>query len=217
MSATRPFILIGAGGHAKVILAALRACALPVAGVVDPTLNEQGVSHWRGLEVLGDDDALRGMDPAAVSLANGIGQLPRGPAIRAQLFDVFSAMGFVFPPIVHPHALVDQTVVLEAGAQVMAGVVVQADTHIGENTLVNTGARIDHDCRIGRHCHIAPGAVLCGSVTISDSTFVGAGSVVVQNVKLGRHSVLGAGGVLVRDLADDSVVLPQRNRLMQNT
>lgn len=196
---TPPLVLLGAGGHAKVLLALVEAAGMRLRGVCDPALHERGESHWQGIPVLGGDDALAAADPADTPLVNGLGQRV-GQDHRSRLFAALRKRGFRFPALVHPAAWVAPTVRLAEGVQVMAGAVVQPDCQIGEDTIVNTGATIDHDCRIGRHAHVAPGATLCGGVTVADGAFVGAGATLIQGVTIGAGAIVGAGTTVVRDL-----------------
>lgn len=206
MSAKPPLIVLGAGGHAKVLLALAAAAGWRIDGVCDPELAARGVPHWRGWPVLGDDEALARMDPAQVGVLNGIGQMV-GASLRAALFARFRGLHFRFPAMVHPHAWVAPDVQLAEGAQVMAGAVIQPDTVIGANSIVNTGARIDHDCSIGNDVHIAPGAVLCGAVQVGDGAFIGAGAVLIQGVHVGAGAVVGAGALVLRPVAPGARVL----------
>lgn len=203
----RPFVLLGAGGHARVLLALARAAGLPLLGVCDPVLQAEGCGQWEGLQVLGGDDALDGHGPEHVGLMLGVGQLA-GSTVRARLYGIWSARGYAFPPLVHPAAWVASDVALPDGVQIMAGAVVQPGSVLGRNTIVNTHASIDHDCRIGAGVHVAPGAVLCGSVDVGDGAFVGAGAVLIQGVRVGPGAIVGAGVTLVRDLESGTVVGP---------
>lgn len=208
-----PLVLLGAGGHARVLLALLRAGGHSVLGVCDPGLARAGVSEWRGLPVLGGDDAVAGLEPAAVALVNGIGQLVGGNA-RLALSQSMRARGFRFPALVHPAAWVDPDARLDDGVQVMAGAIVQADAEIGADCIINTRAGVDHDCRLGMNVHVAPGATLCGGVTIGDGAFIGAGATVIQGLRVGAGAVLGAGTVLVRDLVAGHTLLSAAPRPM---
>lgn len=201
-----PLILLGAGGHAKVLLSLVRALGYEMVGVCDPGLVAQSVSHWRGLKVLGADDALQRYAPDQVELVNGIGQVV-GDNLRQRVHENACAKGFRFPVLVHPAAWVDETVLLEDGAQVMAGAVLQPDAVIGCCSIVNTRAGIDHDCHVAAHVHIAPGAVLCGGVTIGEGTFVGSGSTIIQGISIGESALIGAGTVVVRDVSAREVLI----------
>jgi len=202
-------VLIGAGGHAKVVLSLARALGREVLGVCDPALAREGATSWRGLPVLGDDAALSGFGPDRIVLLNGIGQVPHG-TVRQSLHEHWASQGFRFVTLIHPCAVVDPTATLGDGVQVMAGAIVQADVTIGADVIVNTGARVDHDCRIGDHVHIAPGAVLCGGVTTGAGAFLGAGCVVLQQVDIGVGAIVSAGALLARPLATGTLHAPHR-------
>lgn len=207
--APNQLVLIGAGGHAKVVLALAQAAGFTVVGVCDPAL--AGTTHWRGIPVLGDDAALARFRPGEIGLANGVGQVP-GSTQRQQLFERLAAQGHRFPPLAHPRACIDASATLHEGAQVMAGAVVQADCVIGANALINSAASVDHDCLIGAHVHIAPGAVLCGGVQVGDGAFIGAGATVLPALQVGPRGLVAAGAVLARALAAGAAHLPHRHK-----
>lgn len=211
-TAARPFVLLGAGDHARVLAALARAAGHPILGVCDPALAADAISRWEDLDVLGDDGALEWLPPSRVTLMLGVGQLTTG-TLRERLYAAWRARGYHFPALVHPAAWVAPSVVLGEGAQVMAGAVIQPGCEIGENSIVNTRAGVDHDCRIGRDVHIAPGATLCGTVTVEDGAFVGAGATVIQGLRIGARAVVGAGVTLVRDLAPKTTIFGAANRL----
>lgn len=194
-----PMILLGAGGHAKVVLDLLRACGREVMGVCDPALGARGATEWRGLRVLGGDEAVDALAPGSIALANGIGQRV-GDSARRAAYERLRHNGHRFPPLVHPSAWVSDSARIADGVQVMAGAIVQADAAIGENTIVNTLASVDHDCRVGAHVHVAPRATLCGGAVVGDAAFLGAGCTVLPGIGVGAAAVLGAGTVLARDL-----------------
>lgn len=207
----RPLILLGAGGHAKVMTALLRAADYPLIGVCDPALVASAVRNWEGLDVLGSDEALEHFAPDRVALVLGVGQLPVG-SLRKQLYVLWRKRGYAFPALVHPTAWVAPDVELGDGVQVMAGAVIQPGCVIGENSIINTHASVDHDCRIGSHVHVAPGATLCGTVTVDGGVFIGAGATVIQGVQIGECAVVGAGVTLVRDLKSSTAILGAASR-----
>lgn len=211
-TAVRPLVLLGAGGHARVLASLARAAGHNVLGVCDPRLAANGISHWAGLDVLGNDRALERLPPDSIALMLGIGQQTTGN-LREELYTAWRARGYAFPVLVHPSAYVAAGVILGEGVQVMAGAVIQPGCGIGENSIVNTRAGVDHDCHIGRDVHIAPGATLCGAVTVEDGAFIGAGATVIQGLRVGAQAVVGAGVTLVRDLKPTTTILGASNRL----
>ncbi|WP_446809997.1 acetyltransferase [Methylomonas sp. 2BW1-5-20] len=204
----KPVILLGSGGHAKVLLSILRRCNFEIVGVTDPsrTVGE----NWLGCKVLGEDQAVRTFSPRDVALVNGIGSLPRDGGLRRRLFDKFVEEGYGFQAVRDPAAFVVDPLSLAAGVQVMAGAVIQVGALIAENCIINSGAIIEHDCRIGRHVHIAPGAIMSGGVEVGDDVHIGTGAVLIQGVRIGNGSIVGAGSVITRDVGERQIVYPPR-------
>ena len=196
----RSLIIIGAGGHARVLIDTLQLTGKSILGVVDKghAAHSTGPS---GLAILGDDEAVDRFAPDAVLLVNGVGTV-KTTAQRDAIYRRFLAKGFHFATVVHPSAVISNSATLGEGVQVMAGCVIQAGASIGANSLINTRASIDHDCRIGETVHIAPGATLSGTVTVGDETHIGTGAVVIQGITIGRHCLVAAGAVVYRDLPD---------------
>lgn len=198
-------ILLGAGGHARVLVDALSLTGRSVTGYVAPSA-ERTHPGLAALHHLGGDEALDGMRPDAVVLVNGIGSTGNiGP--RRQAFERARALGFRFETVIHPHAVVAADVVLGEGAQIMAGVVLQPGVEIGANAIVNTGAVLDHDARIGDHVHVAPRACLAGAVVVEPLCHVGAGATVIQNIRIGAAAIVGAGAVVVHNVPTATMVI----------
>ncbi|WP_404417418.1 acetyltransferase [Marinospirillum sp.] len=196
---SRPVILLGAGGHAKVVLEILRQIKQPVLGVIDPRLKQNHIKEWQGLPILGDDSDVSLYPTDKIFLANGIGSLP-GQTLRCSVYRQFKSSGYTFITLVHPTAIIAEDITLAEGVQIMAGCILGTDVQIDENTLINTGTQLDHDCKVGKHCHLAPAVVLCGNVQVEDGCHLGPSSCVVQGCHLGQGAVLGAGSTLLCDL-----------------
>jgi UDP-perosamine 4-acetyltransferase len=197
-------VLIGAGGHARVVAAALAACGRRVEGCIAKT--RPIVPPWpASIGYLGDDDALALMAPGEVRLANGVGSV-KSTELRRHLFTAAKAKGFDFVTVVHPRAFVAEGVMLGEGAQVMAGAAVQVGCVIGANVIINTGAVVDHDSRIAAHCHIATGASLSGSVHVEEGAHVGTGACVIQGIRIGAGAVVAAGAAVTADVEAGAMV-----------
>ncbi len=197
----RQIVLLGAGGHARVVADAWRAAGgQPIVGIVMPegvALPGAPIPHsW-----VKTDSAFLAEDPAHYLLLNGIGLVP-GRRTRLMIAERYRAAGFDFEAVVHPAAVIARDCRIADGAQVMAGAVLQTGTIVAQDAIINTGARVDHDCVIGSGAHIAPGAILCGNVKIGRAAFVGAGAVVLPGVRVGDGALVPAGLVLQKDLAD---------------
>ncbi|MGZ5049771.1 MAG: NeuD/PglB/VioB family sugar acetyltransferase [Methylobacter sp.] len=205
---TKPVIVLGGGGHAKVLIDMLRRLDCKVLGVIDPNQTAGGLAH--GFKILGGDNAVFDYPAEEVDLINGIGSLPHDKGLRASLFKAFSDKGYRFKTLVDPTAIVAGDVTLSDGVQVMAGVIIQAGTDIAMDTIVNSGAIIDHDCRIGSHVHIAPGSVLSGAVEVGDAVHIGTGATIIQGIRIGGGSIIGAGSVVTQSIDCNRIVYPAR-------
>jgi UDP-perosamine 4-acetyltransferase len=194
----KPVILLGAGGHAAVLLEALRLCGREVLGLLTPDAAVWGGSVL-GAPVLGGDERLRGLNPAEVEVAIALGAT-RDTLARRRVAVMARALGFQAARIVHPAAVVSPSARLGEGAQVLAGAVAQARCLVGDHCVLNTRAVAEHDCRLDAICHLGPGAVLCGGVHVGEGAHVGCGAVVIQGVRIGAGTTIGAGSLVLRDV-----------------
>jgi UDP-perosamine 4-acetyltransferase len=196
---------VGAGGHAKVLIDALRACGRDVHGLVDasPLLVGRFVL---GVRVMGHDDELpalweRGIRQAFI----GVGTV-KSTTLRSRLWQQLHDLKFEVIDVIHPTAVISPDATVGRGVTALARVVINPDAVLGDNVLVNTAAIVEHDCRIGDHVHLATGCVLAGGVIVEPGAFVGAGAVIKPGVRIGANSVVGAGEVVVRDVPANVVV-----------
>lgn len=186
----RDLIVVGAGGHAKVVVATARAAGFRVLAIVD-----DDVARW-GTSVLGvpvSGPIARTLDDAGASAVLAIGN----NAVRRALA---TAGRCDFVSVIHPSAIIEPSVGLGVGSVVFARAVIQPDCTIGPHAIVNTGASIDHDCVLGTAVHVAPGTRLAGNVTLGDEVFVGIGAVIIPGVTIGPRTTIGAGAAVVCDL-----------------
>jgi UDP-perosamine 4-acetyltransferase len=197
-------IVLGAGGHAKVVIEALLRAGVTILGIADRDPARRG-ERILGIPVVGDDAAVLLHPADSVLLVNGLGSTAVSKA-RRELFLGMKGKGYSFFSAVHPSAVVATDALLMEGAQVMAGAIIQPGTRVGRNAIVNTGASVDHDCLIGDHVHVAPGATLSGGVTVGEGAHIGTGATVIQGISIGRDSLVAAGAVVVRNVPEGSTV-----------
>lgn len=198
---TTGVVIIGGGGHAKVVIESLRAGGETVAAIVDADPTPRAVL---GVPVIGDDLALadlRGQGFSKLFVAIGDNRLCEKLGRKAR------ELGFTLVSAIHPSAVISPTARLGEGVAVMAGVAINADSRIGDLAIINTGAIVDHDCDLGAACHLGPAAALAGGVTIGERAFLGVGARVIPGVTIGADTVIGAGGVVVRDLPESVVAV----------
>lgn len=202
--APSPYVVVGAGGHAKVVIATLQAAGHTVQAVLDDNEAKIGTAVL-GIPITGPTAALAEFGAAPAVLA--IGDNRR----RCELVEAFRDQHWGIA--VHPRAVVHASVCLGAGTVVFAGAIVQPEAVLGPHTIINTGASVDHDCRLGRGVHVAPGARLAGDVWVGDGALLGLGSVVLPGVSIGAWATVGAGAVVTASVPDHRVAVGVPARL----
>jgi len=190
-------VVIGGGDHARVVISILKKLGwYEIIGYTD--LEHKG--DLLGVPYIGKDEELQKVPagPAKKHAVLGLGQISTdGPRkkVAARLKD----MGFKFPPIISPNAVINEGVSISEGTVIMDGVIISCNTEIGRFCILNTHASVDHDCNIGDFVHIAPGAVLAGGSKIGNGTLIGPGAVITLYRKIGENCVIGAGAVVTQD------------------
>ncbi len=191
-------LVIGGGGHARVLVSVLKKSAWSVIGYTDardrgPLL---GVPH------LGTDEILPGLlakNPELYALL-GVGKIDASDT-RLRLQHGLEALGLRFAVAVSPHAVVNEEVTLGPGTAVFDGVIVNSGTVSGPCCILNTGCVVEHDCRLGENVHVAPSATVSGGVTIGDNCMIGAGATIIQGATICAGCLVGMGSVVPYDLA----------------
>lgn len=195
--------VIGAGGHAKVVVSTLQT-----AGYVVKALFDDDQSLWGkrifGIPVCGPIDELKDMKTVQTVVAIGDNKT------RRRIVQCLPQANWV--TVIHPAAYVHASAMLGSGTVVFAGAVIQPEAHVGTHVIVNTGATIDHDCNLANYVHLCPGAHLAGNVVLKEGVFFGIGAVGVPGIKIGAWTVVGAGAVVICDLPENvtAVGVPAR-------
>lgn len=197
-------IIIGAGGHARVINEILSYDRnIEVVAFVDNVI-PASQEKIMDIPVYGDHSVLHDMfknDVKAVII--GVGK----NNIRREYFEQIRNMGVEMVNAIHPTAYIAHNVKIRKGVVIAANATIAASVEIGDNVIVNTGAIIEHEDVLEDHVHIASGTVLAGRVRVKKGTFIGAGTVVKEYITIGRNVIIGAGSVVLEDIPDNAVAV----------
>lgn len=209
-----PIVIIGAGGHAAAIADIIQKQGrYRIIGYTAP--RKRSPASCLGYKYLGDDSILPNLVEEGVNLsALGVGGTGDNRP-RSKLYEQILKLGFSFPVLSHPTAIVSGNVILGNGTVIAPGAVVNPRVETGKNVIINSGAVIEHDSSIGDHVHVAPGAVLCGGVRVGRLAHVGAGAVIIQGVKIGEGTIVGAGAVVLHDVKPWAVVAGNPARVIR--
>jgi len=176
-----PLSIIGAGGHAKVVIDALISSGTPLAG-----------QHLLGIRIETPEwpEATTGMS-CHVAIGDN--------RVRIKLLTIARTTGAQLRTVIHPSAVIALRADIGAGSLIAAHTYIGPDARIGAGCIINNGAVVDHDCVVGDGCHIAPNATLGGGAHIGAGVLIGAGAVVLPGLRVSEGVTLGAGATLTTD------------------
>ena len=197
-------LLIGASEHAKVVMDVIeKEGKYQIHGLID-SYKPAGEDVF-GYKILGAEDKLAKLFQSGevlggiITIGDNWTRHLMAEKIRSLLPD------FKFISAIHPSASIARGVTIGAGTVLMAGVIVNSDSRIGESCILNTKSAHDHDCVMGDFSSLAPGVTTGGKVSIGAFSAISLGANVIHGVKIGEHVVLGAGAVTLKDIPDHSV------------
>jgi UDP-perosamine 4-acetyltransferase len=197
-------VIIGAGGHGRVVLDILRASGeyTPVAMLdANASLHNTSVN---GVPVVGSVNLLPKLASQRIHhaiIAIGDSRVRRSYAKLAE------EAGMELANAIHPAASVSPTATLGKDIVIAAGARVCTDAKVGDSVIVNTNAVIDHECEVGAGAHVCPGALLAGRVRVGSGAFIGMGAKIIQCLNVGEDAVVGAGAVVLSDVPPATTVV----------
>jgi sugar O-acyltransferase (sialic acid O-acetyltransferase NeuD family) len=208
-------LLVGAGGHGRVVLDILvQAGGHEILGFLDsnPAIRGRRVDGKPVLGELDDLPRLRdelGVQGAIVAIGDN--------GVRREFADRIDQVGLVLINAVHPSANLARNVTLGTNVVIAAGALVCAHCHVGDSVILNTGCIVDHESMIGPATHVCPGARLAGRVIVEAGAFIGIGATVIQSLKIGYQAVIGAGAVVIHDVPPMATVVGVPAREIKQT
>lgn len=195
---SKDLVIVGAGGHARVVIATARAAGRNVVAILDDSPDRIGGSI-EGIPVHGPVlEAWAEFPSTEFLIALGSNH------VRAALAE--AAPG-PFATLIHPFSWIAPDVEIGEGSVIFAGTVVQPGTRIGRHCILNTACSIDHDGDVESFVHLSPGVHLAGTVTVRSGAWIGIGASVIQGIEIGPCAVVGAGAAVIRDVAARTTVV----------
>jgi UDP-N-acetylbacillosamine N-acetyltransferase len=200
----RQAIVVGTGGHCRVLLSLLASCGEhDVLGIVDLTQSCVG-EVIMGVKVIGSASSLREFrmrKELDIFLAIG------DNATRREWWHKVQDWGLALPNLVSPQALVDPNAHLGNSNVVCARAFIGPEVLLGDNNLINTAAVLEHEVRLGSHCHLGPLSIVAGRSQIGDGCFIGAGATVINRIELSSDITIGAGATVVQNIMNPGVYI----------
>lgn len=196
---------LGIGHNTPVFIELAEACGYTVKGLYHYNANRTDqIDH--GLRIIGSFEdlfskgALDGMD---FLLTMGDNE------IRTSLSERIIKLGGHVPTLIHPTAIVSRfSTISDIGVYISPFSYIQADSTIGNNTVILSGVNISHTNKIGNSCFIAGGATIGAYTIVEDFVFIGQGALSISKKvpRIGQHSYIGARSLLTHEVPPFSVV-----------
>lgn len=185
-------VIIGMGGHAKVVADIVLASGDNIRGFLD----KSDISDtFLGYPVLGTDEEYRQFLDCYFVIAIG------SAYVRKKIARLLS--GVKWYTAIHPSAVISRIdAVIDEGTMIMANAVINSGASIGRHCIINTQAVIEHDDIVEDYAHISVGAKLAGAVHVGEGTHVGIGASVIEGKYVVGNSVVGAGAVVISDIQE---------------
>lgn len=207
-SQSRSVVLIGAGGHARVVASSASRGGIRLTGVLETASDLIG-APFDDLVIEADQGADQRASPGPFHAAVG------SNAARRAIVEARPEAAWL--SIIDPAASLAAEVMIGDGTLIGMGAVVQTGVSIGRHAIINSGAIIDHDCRLGDFVHVAPGAVLTGGIQVGAGALIGAGAVILPGLSIGEGATVGAGAVVTRAVANGQTVVGNPARPLPET
>jgi len=206
VTATRPLLLIGAGGLGRETVEAVRAmnAASPNFELIgflddDPALADTNID---GVPVVGRVDDV-GRYPSASVVICTAG--PHDPSSRWRIVTRLGLAPSRYATVIHPTAVLPAGTEIGTGCVVLASVVATTAVRIGAHTVVMPAVVFTHDDVIGNYATFGAGVHLAGRVRVGEGAYLGAGALVRENRDIGRWAIVGMGAVVTDDVPDGEV------------
>ncbi|MGL5056525.1 MAG: acetyltransferase [Fusobacteriaceae bacterium] len=199
-------IIIGAGGHAKVVIDIILQRQkrlndnVEIIGILDDSFSETEEKRLFEIPVIGKLDKILELSKDIfyiIAIGNN--------KIRKKLAEKYSSINYI--TTIHPSSIIAEKVEIDLGTVVMAGAIVNSYTKIGKHCIINTGSIVEHDNILSDYVHISPNATLCGGVKIGEETWIGAGATVIQGLEISKNVIVGAGSVVIGNIEKKNITV----------
>lgn len=201
MNKMQNVIIIGAGGHAKVIADIICKLGDNVYGFLDDN-KEVDTYILNSYKIIGKVSDLEKFKNSIdnVKFIIGIGN----NKIRKEISQKYELEYYT---AVHPTANIGMDVSIGEGTVVMPYACINVSSKLGKHCIINTGAVVEHENIIGDFVHISPHAALAGQVTVEEGTHIGINATVKNNIKITNNCIIGAGAVVVKNIEKSGIYI----------
>ncbi len=188
-SLSERIVIIGAGGHGKVV--ADIASKLNYKNIV--FLDDNATESCLGFPIVGKLASAQTLNDGNTKFVIAVGN-------NDARKNIANSNELPWITLVHPSAELGMNVSLGEGTVVMAKAVINPSATVGKHCIINTAAVIEHDNELSDFVHVSPKAALGGTVKVGECTHIGIGATVKNNIKICESTVIGAAAAVVKNI-----------------
>jgi sugar O-acyltransferase (sialic acid O-acetyltransferase NeuD family) len=192
-------LIFGASGHGSVVLDCLeRSKEYRPVGFVDSNILK-GTKKF-GYEVLGTENELPIL-MERFNIEGGIVAVGDNWSRRQFVTKIVSiSPRLPFITAIHPSAILGKNAEVGKGSAILPGVIVNANSVIGDHCILNTRASLDHDSIMYNFTSLAPGVCTGGNVILGEGSAICLGARIIENISIGHYSVIGSNSLVLKDI-----------------
>lgn len=179
-------IIVGAGGHAQVIKEIIELNNDIVLGFLD--------DKHTGRDILGTSADIMKLhkQDSEIYFIIAIGN----NKIRSNIYNMNNVKYYT---AIHPQSIISKSAKIGDGSAIMAGVIINANSTIGLNCIVNTNSLVEHDCTIKDGAHLSYGVILGAECKIGKEAYINAGAIINRNIEIEDFRTIEIGETVKGD------------------
>ena len=161
----RSLLIVGAGGHGKVVAEVARDCGYEEIAFLDDNSDEAigKINEMQKFTSLYKE--------AFVAIGNN--------KVRGEILTQLKATGYEIPVLIHASAYISRTAKIQRGTVVEPKAIVNTHADVGEGCIISVGAIVDHDTKLEECVHVNAGAIVKAGATVEAYVKLEAGEVVL--------------------------------------
>jgi len=209
----KKLILIGAGGHARIAIDIANLNNFKILGIIDLNYKQKKKTEYiNSYPVIGGLEKLKNFETKNIKAFISIGD----NITRKKYYKILLNRNFSVINLIHPSAIISKSVSLGSGVMVGPGAIINANSMIKDNVIINSGSIIEHEVTVFSHSHCAPRSIVAGRSIIGETVVVGAGSIIIENLEIGKNSIIAAGSTVIKKVANNLLIAGTPGKIKKN-
>tara|TARA_Y100001968_G_scaffold332642_1_gene391641 strand:- start:1056 stop:1727 length:672 start_codon:yes stop_codon:yes gene_type:complete len=192
----KELLILGCGGHSKVVTEVAEAIGFKEIFYLDPFYKNKTFLGRKVHNIINKEYC----GYFFVAVGDNL--------IREKIYNEFLDVNNSATPVclIHPTSNVSSRSLVGEGTVIMPLCVINSNTKIGKGAIVNTSSSIDHDSKIMDFSSIAPGVNIGGNVLIGRRSAVLIGATISHGISIGNDVIIGGSSFVSKTVQDNCVV-----------